>query len=181
MGIKTGALIKEARTNAKISQTKLADTVGLTASEIGKAEKGEKELTQAMLKKIAVAVGCTQKSLIDAAKEDAADAEKAEKKAKKEAAAKAKAEKEAAAKKAAAKKSTAKKTASKKTAEEDELTLTAAEKKLVTLYRAASSDVKKQAVSLLKGETAASAGGLVSELLSGSGVSDIVSELLKGK
>ena len=63
-----GELIKEARTNAGLSQTALAGQVdGVTASDIGKAERGEKELSQAALKQIAKATGVTQKSLLDAA------------------------------------------------------------------------------------------------------------------
>ena len=66
---KVGELIKEARTKAGLSQEKLAAMVdGLTASELSKAERGEKELTQAELKAIAKATGVTQKSLLDLAK-----------------------------------------------------------------------------------------------------------------
>lgn len=65
---KVGALIKEARTNANLTQEKLAKAVpGLSASDIGKAERGEKELTQDQLKAIAKATGVTQKSLLEAA------------------------------------------------------------------------------------------------------------------
>ncbi len=66
---KVGELIKEARTKAGISQEALAKLIdGVSASDIGKAERGEKELTQAALKAIAKATGVTQKSLLDAAK-----------------------------------------------------------------------------------------------------------------
>lgn len=64
-----GALIKEARTAAGLTQEGLAKKVtGASASDIGKAERGEKELTTAQLKEIAKATGVTQKSLLDAAK-----------------------------------------------------------------------------------------------------------------
>ena len=64
-----GTLIKEARTAAGLSQTALAEKVdGVSASDIGKAERGEKELTQAQLKAVAKALGVTQKSLLEAPK-----------------------------------------------------------------------------------------------------------------
>ena len=51
---KVGDLIKEARTKAGLSQEKLASMVeGLSASEVSKAERGEKDLTQAELKAVA--------------------------------------------------------------------------------------------------------------------------------
>lgn len=66
---KVGALIKEARTKAGLTQEQLAKKVaGCSAADIGKAERGEKELTQEQLKAIAKATGVTQKSLLDAAK-----------------------------------------------------------------------------------------------------------------
>lgn len=125
MGKKTGALIKEARTEAGFTQEELARKIpGLSASDISKAERGELDLTQAMLKEIAKKTGVTQASLVNAEK-------------------------------SAAKKSTAKKTTTKKTASrssKDDYELTATEKKLVELYRDADSDTKKAAISLLKGE-----------------------------
>ena len=66
---KVGTLIKEARTDAGLTQEQLARKVkGASASDISKAERGEKELTQEQLKQIAKATGVTQKSLLDAAK-----------------------------------------------------------------------------------------------------------------
>lgn len=125
MGKKTGALIKEARTEAGFTQEELARKIpGLSASDISKAERGELDLTQAMLKEIAKKTGVTQASLLNAEK-------------------------------SSAKKSTAKKTTTKKTASrssKDDYELTATEKKLVDLYRDADSDTKKAAISLLKGE-----------------------------
>ena len=65
---KVGELIKEARTKKGLSQEKLAGMVeGLSASELSKAERGEKDLTAAELKGIAKACGVTQKSLLEAA------------------------------------------------------------------------------------------------------------------
>ena len=129
---KVGDLIKEARTNAGLSQAALAALVeGVSASDIGKAERGEKELTQAALKAIAKATGVTQKSLLEAPKGAS---------------------------------TAAKKTASSSSSEE--IKLSAAEKTLVKLYRAADSDTKKAAVSLLKGEKTGTE-ELISSLLGG--------------
>ena len=144
---KVGAYIKEARTAAKLTQEKLGQAAGVSAADIGKCERGEIDLTNAQLKKIAVACGVTQSSLLNAAKESTYTS---------------------AAKPAAA--STAKKTAaassSKKTAASSKAgtELTAAEKKLVELYRAADSETKKKAVAVLKGE-AVDNGDLFSTLL----------------
>ena len=135
-----GALIKEARGKANLSQEALAGKIeGLSASDLGKAERGEKELSQGVLRQIAKLTGVTQSSLINAAKESTYGAAK----------------KPTAAKKTAT--TTAKKTttATKKTtatASKNAVELTAAEKKLVELYREADSETKKKAVAVLKGE-----------------------------
>ena len=69
MAKKVGTLIREARTAAGMTQEQLARKVkNCSASDISKAERGEKELTQDQLKQIAKATGVTQKSLLDAAK-----------------------------------------------------------------------------------------------------------------
>ena len=69
MAKKVGTLIKEARTAAGFTQEELARKLaGVSASDISKAERGEAELSQANLKKIAKACGVTQASLINAAK-----------------------------------------------------------------------------------------------------------------
>ena len=166
-----GALIKEARTAAKLTQEQLAAKVeGLAAADLSKAERGQKELSQNMLKQIAKATGVTQASLLNAAKADAAaPAKKAETK---KADAKQTAAKKSEAKKAETKKATTKKTETKKTEtkktetkKDDGFTLTAAEKKLVELYRAADSDTRKAAVNLLKGiQEEPEAGDLLSAL-----------------
>ena len=131
MGKKTGARIKEARTEAGLTQEQLARKIsGLSASDISKAERGELELTQAILKEIARQTGITQASLLNAEKPAAKSTAKT-----------------------TTKKTSAKSTAKKSTAKaKDDLDLTASEKKLVELYRAADSDTRKAAVSLLKGE-----------------------------
>ncbi len=163
MANKVGPLIKEARTGAGMTQEQLAKKVeGLTASDISKAERGEKELTQAQLRAIAKATGVTQASLLNAAKESTA-AKKPATTAKKPASTTAKKPAASAAKKPA---TTAKKPAA--TAKKDEeLKLTATEKKLVELYRAADKDTRDAAMKVLKGEKVD--GGLLSSLLGGGG------------
>ena len=139
-----GTLIKEARTAAGLSQTKLADLVdGVTASDIGKAERDEKELTKEALKQIAKATGVTQKSLLEAPS--------GVKKTESTASSAKKTESTTAAKKTSSS-STAKKTGSSSAKKTEDLTLTATEKKLLELYRAADSDTKKKATKVLKGE-----------------------------
>lgn len=144
---KVGDLIKEARTNAGLTQAQLAAKVdGVSASDISKAERGEKELTQAALKQIAKATGVTQSSLLNAPKGASGKSGKT---------------------------SSGGKTGSSGKAAE-EYKLTAAEKKLIDLYREADADTKKAAVSLLKGEKAE--GGILASLFSGA-----VDTLLGGK
>ena len=138
MANKVGALIREARTGAGLTQEQLAKKVdGVTASDISKAERGEKELTQTQLKLIAKATGVTQASLLNAAQSGttAAKTSTAQKTS-------------TTAKKPAA--STAKKPAAAK--KEEEIKLTAAEKKLLELYRAADKNTKDAALKVLKGE-----------------------------
>jgi len=162
---KVGELIKEARTKAGLSQEKLASMVdGLTAAEVSKAERGEKELTQAELKGIAKATGVTQKSLLEAAGYVSSTAKKPT---------------AAAAKKPAA--STAKKTAAKATAKTEEIKLTAAEKRMLTLYRAASATLRKDAEAVLKGDKQVQEEGSGSPIMDGllSGALDILSGLGK--
>ncbi len=129
---KVGTLIKEARTNADLTQEQLARKIsGLSASDISLAERGQKDLTQAQLKQIAKITGVTQASLINAAK--GTDASK-------------KTEKKMTAKKTTAAKKTGTSSGKKS------MQVTAAEKKLIELYREADSETKKRVVKLLKGE-----------------------------
>ena len=159
MAKKIGELIKEARTAAKLTQAQLAEQVtGVTAADIGKAERGEKKLTQAALKQIAKATGVTQASLLNAAAgKAAASAGKTASTGKTASAGKTAAKKPAAGKTA----STAKKPAAAKSS----MQLTAAEKKLVELYRKADADTKKEVMKLLKG-TGDDASELLTSLLS---------------
>lgn len=144
MAKKIGTLIKEARTGAGLTQEALAKKItGVSASDISKAERGETEFSQDVLKKIAKACGVTQSSLLNAAKEPA----------KKTTTKKIVSAKKTTADKDEEKKSTAKKTTAKKTAASDStMKLTAAEKKLVQLYRDADSDTKKEVLKLLSPE-----------------------------
>ena len=154
MGKQVGKLIKAARTDADLTQEQLARRIsGLSANDISLAERGEKDLTQAQLKKIATITGVTQASLINAAKEEKASATKS-----------------------AAKKTTTKSTAAKaKTPANANSTMkvTATERKLVEAYRLADSDAKKRAMSILKGEET----GL--DALLGGDVGDKVSDVLE--
>ena len=66
---KLGNLIKEARTDAGLTQEQLARKIsGLSAAEISAAERGVGDLTQEQLKKIAKITGVTQTSLLEAAR-----------------------------------------------------------------------------------------------------------------
>ena len=121
---KVGTLIKEARTNAGMTQEQLARKIsGLTASDISMAERDKKDLTQEQLKQIAKATGVTQASLINAAKGSST-------------------------KKTTS--SSAKKTSSSSSG--STMKVTATEKKLVELYRKADADTKKAVLKQLKGE-----------------------------
>ena len=118
---KVGALIKEARTAAGLTQEKLAKAAGekLTAADISKCEQGKADLTTAQLKAVAKACGVTQTSLVNAPKnltDTAGKSNTAGKKAtEKTAAAKTTAAKTTAAKTQTAKTAAAKKDAAKKT------------------------------------------------------------------
>ncbi|MBQ2700840.1 MAG: helix-turn-helix transcriptional regulator [Clostridia bacterium] len=162
MASKVGKLIKEARTNADMTQEQLARKIsGLSASDISKAERGEKELTQEQLKKIAKVTGVTQKSLLDAAKGTTA-------------------------KKTTAKKTTTTAEKKPKTPTNAGITMrvTSTEKKLIEYYRLADSDTKKAATRVLKGES----NDLMTSILGGKDTNDVadllgeaIGSLLGGK
>ena len=165
MANKVGPLIKAARTAADLTQEQLAKKIkGVEASDISKAERGELELTQSVLKEIAKLTGVTQSSLINAAKESTY---KGAKTAKKPAA------------KTAEKPAAAKKPAAKTSSSGTSVKVTAAEKKLLELYRAADSDTKKAAVNLLKGEENGIE-DMLGSLLGGSGKNELLGSLLEG-
>ena len=165
-----GPLIKEARSKAKLSQESLASQIdGLSASDLGKAERGEKELSQSVLRQIAKLTGVTQSSLVNAAKESTygtAAKKTASASAAKKTTTSTTAKKTSSTAKAAA---TAKKTTTARktsTASKNAIELTAAEKKLIELYRDADSETKKKAVAVLKGE-ASEMGDILTSLLGG--------------
>ena len=176
MSKKLGDLVKKARTEKGFTQAGLAEKVdGLTASDVSKIERGEKEPAQSVLKQMAKALGVTQKSLLDAAAGSG-----------KTTAAKTTSSKTGT---AAKKTSSSKKTSAVKDTI-DTLKLTAAEKKLVQLYRKADAKTKKAAVNLLEGDSNAIEliGALLSDKGSGSsgssgssGTSDLLNALLSGK
>ena len=133
---KVGTLIKEARTEAGLTQEQLARRIaGLSATDISLAERHQKDLTQGQLKQIAKITGVTQASLLNAAKG-----------------------------------SSAKKT----TAAKSSMQVTAAERRLVELYRKASTDERKDALKALKGESS-----LADDILEG--LLDSVQDMLSGK
>ena len=111
---KVGTLIKEARTEAGLTQDQLARRIsGLSANDISLAERHQKNLTQDQLKQIAKITGVTQTSLLEAARG-----------------------------------STAKKPAGAKSS----MQVTATERRLVELYRAADTETRKDALKVLRGQ-----------------------------
>ena len=155
-----GALIKEARGKAGLTQEKLAAKVGLgmSANDVSKAERGDLIPSQDQLKQIAKVTGVTQASLLNAAKADKGSSAKTASKTAVKTAQKTTA-KTTARKTTAKAKTTAasKKTAAKTPANANStMKVTAAERKLIEAYREASSDAKKNALKVLKGEDAGS-------------------------
>ena len=133
---KVGTLIKEARTEAGLTQEQLARRIaGLSASDISQAERHQKNLTQDQLKQIAKITGVTQTSLLNAARG-----------------------------------TTAKKPAGAKSS----MQVTATERRLVELYRKASTEERKDALKALKGESSL-ADDIMESLL------DSVTDMLTGK
>lgn len=111
---KVGTLIKEARTEAGLTQEQLARRIsGLSANDISLAERHQKNLTQDQLRQIAKITGVTQTSLLEAARG-----------------------------------SSAKKPAGSKSS----MQVTAAERRLVELYRAADTETRKDALKVLRGQ-----------------------------
>ena len=124
---KIGDKIKEARTAAGLTQAALAKKLSgdISAADISKAERGEKELTQTTLKEIAKATGVTQASLLGTTAKKTGSSGKTASSAK---------------------------TSSSKTTSGTSIKVTAAEKKILELYRAADADTKKEVQRILKGE-----------------------------
>ena len=138
---KVGVLIREARTEAGLTQAQLAKKIpGLSATDISRAERGEAELTQAQLKSIAKVTGVTQSSLLNAPKGGVSSSS----------------------------------SSGSSSSSSTSIKVSAAEKKLVQLYRKADASAKKAAVSLLENSADAD-GGVLDSLLGGA------LELLTGK
>ncbi len=158
MGKKVGKLIKAARTGADMTQEQLARRIsGLSANDISLAERGEKDLTQAQLKKIATITGVTQASLINAAKEENGSSTK----------------------KTTTKKTTTTTKKSSTTAKtpanaNSTMKVTSTERKLVEAYRLADSDTKKRAMNILKGKEE----GVLESILGGGDIADTVEDVL---
>lgn len=189
---KLGTLLKQARTDAGLTQAALAKKAGggLTAAQISKAERGEDTLTQDQLKRIAKATGVTQASLLEASRAPTQTVLGAALSSTRTAAAKtapAKSTAKAAPAKSTAKKTTAAKSAAPKTPANADSTMkvTAAERKLVELYRAATGNQKKAAVKVLRGE----ADSLVDDILGSGGMAgqiggaleDLLGNLIGGR
>ena len=133
---KVGTLIKEARTEAGLTQEQLARRIsGLSANDISLAERHQKNLTQEQLKQIAKITGVTQASLLNAAKGSSA-------------------------KKASGSKSS--------------MQVTAAERRLVELYREADTETRKDALKVLRGQDS-----LTEDILEG--LLDSVQDMFSGK
>ena len=180
-----GPMIRKARTGAGLTQEQLAKEVtGLSASDISRAERGELIPTQEQLKTIAKVTGVTQKSLLDAAKES-----KTESSSSGTSSSTGSGKKPAGStgtgsgKKPAAGTGTG---SSKKPSDSSGsgtnsskiMEVTATERKLVELYRKASTDEKKTVMSILKGEKDTT-NEMISSLLDGSKKpADIVSSIL---
>lgn len=154
MGKKVGKLIKAARTDAGLTQEQLARRIsGLSASDISLAERGEKDLTQAQLKKIATITGVTQASLVNAAKEESGSSTK---------------------KTTSTKAKTTSAKAKTPASANSTMKVTATERKLVEAYRLADSDTKKRALNLLKGKEE----GVLETILGGTDIADKVEDVL---
>ena len=133
---KVGTLIKEARTEAGLTQEQLARRIsGLSANDISLAERHQKNLTQEQLKQIAKITGVTQASLLNAARG-----------------------------------TSAKKPAGAKSS----MQVTATERRLVELYRKATTEERKDAMKALRGESSLT-DDIMETLL------DSVTDMLTGK
>ncbi|MBR2696879.1 MAG: helix-turn-helix transcriptional regulator [Parasporobacterium sp.] len=126
MANKVGNLIKKARKEAGLTQDQLSRKVkGASASDIGKAERGEIRLTNDQLKQIAKATGVTQKSLLDAAASSSY-------------------------KNSTSSGSSSSASSSSGTTSKGSMKVSTTERRLVELYRKADSDTKKKVMDMLK-------------------------------
>ena len=145
MGKKLGNLIRAARTDAGFTQAQLANKIkGVAQSDIGRYERGEAEPTAAVVKEIAKACGVTQKSLLDAMPKSSS------KSTAKSTTSSAKSSSSSKSRSSSKSTSSAKSTKSTKSSSSAKtMQLTAAEKRLIELYRAADADKRKRALQAL--------------------------------
>ena len=161
---KVGALVKEARTAAGLTQEQLARKLkGVDANDVSRLERGDIDFTQEQLKTIAKACGVTQKSLLDAPKNLGKAASSSAKKSTSSSSASTK--KTSSSKSSSSKSSTSKSTTSKASSSKSSssksssssgtsMKVSATEKKLVELYREADAETKKLVNELLKSKQA---------------------------
>ena len=178
-------MIKKARTGAGLTQEQLAKEItGLSASDISRAERGELIPTQEQLKAIAKVTGVTQKSLLDAAKESKTDNSSSGtsgttggSKKPADSTSTENGRKPAASTGTGTGKKPSDSTSTGANSSKI-MEVTATERKLVELYRKASTDEKKTVMSILKGEKDTT-NEMISALLDGSKKpADIVSSIL---
>lgn len=163
-------IIKNARNDKGWTQEQFARRLkGIGTADIEKLEKGEWIPTQEQLKLMATTLGVTQTSLLEAAKAARA----------KQKGTAAKTTTKTTATKSTTSKTTAAKTTAAKSAVPASATIsmkvTSTEQKLIEYYRAATSDNKKAATKILKGEMN---GTLTSLLSGGNGAADAVGDFL---
>ena len=131
MSKNSGALIREARLSAGMTQVELANAVeGISASTISKAERGVRELKPEQLQKIADATGVTYESLLGCEDEPVAcETETVE-----------------------AAETTEEATEAEETVTEKAAPLTEEEKEVLDLYNSADAEQQKEAEAALKGD-----------------------------
>lgn len=123
MGKRLGARVKAARTQAELTQEQLSHIVRLlSASDISKIERGEKEPTQDEIRLLAKATGVTQKYLLEGSGAPSTG-----------------------------RSTSAAKKPSPTGAQKSSMQVTATERRLVELYREANSETKKTAMKVLRG------------------------------
>ena len=190
-----GEKIREARTGAGLTQEKLAERIeGMSAADLSRAERDLYVPAQSVLREIARATGVTQASLLNLAR----DTGKSEGKSREKARTSASSGKTGGKTTGRTDGKTGGKTTgrtdgktggkttagTKKTAKETGLTLTAAEKNLVEVWRRSSAEQRKNALKILKGEDVGSMvdslGESVGKVL-GSVLGSSVESLLGGK
>ena len=176
---KIGTVLKEARTAAGLTQEQLARRVsGVSAADLGRVERGEADFTQAQLKAIAKVLGVTQASLLNAPKNLTAAAKKTgtTTTAKKTGTSAAKKTGTTTAAKKTGTTAAAAKTPKTPANANSTMKVTATERKLIESYRTATSDQKKAAAKVLKGD----ADAYVDNINGKDAVSGVVGDVVTG-